>query len=107
MIQTRSKQRETDDTVTAISDNSMLIQTITILIMTRIAMVIISRNGNANILHAMSFGARAHAPTRARARAHTPTRTRGRARLPFDRLWLRNRQLEGIYFRTFLRTSFG
>ena len=51
----------------------------------------------------MSFGARAHAPTRARAHAHTPTRTRGRARLPSDRLWLRNRQLEGIYFRTFVR----
>ena len=55
----------------------------------------------------MSFGARAHAPTRARAHAHTPTRTRGRARLPSDRLWLRNRQLEGIYFGTFLGTILG
>jgi len=70
-------------------------------------MIIISRISNATILHALSFGARAHAPTRARARAHTPTRTHGRARPPFDRLWLRSRQLEGIYSRTFLGTIFG
>ena len=70
-------------------------------------MIIILMINTTTILHVLSFRARARALARAPARARTPTRTRSRTNFLFDRLRLRDRQLEGIYFRTFLGTIFG
>ena len=68
-------------------------------------MIIILMINTTTILHVLSFRARARALARARAR--TPTRTRSRTRFLFDRLRLRDGQLEGIYSRTFLCIIFG
>ena len=70
-------------------------------------MIIILMINTTTILHVLSFRARARALARAPARARTPTRTRSRTRFLFDRLRLRDRQLEGIYWRIFLGTIFG